>query len=294
MAFSWVFAGGKAQGLGVLDAARAAGFVPRRIAVPKGLGDDDRLRVEAWARAANVALIAPGALAPEHLRDVDLLLVCRFEILRAPVFTAPRWGTLNVHSALLPAYRGVHPVSWALVDGAAETGVTVHGIDAGVDTGPIVAQRRVTIRDDHDLHSLTADIDAASAALVAELFVGMDAEQRIPAGMPQRGVSSYARRRTPEDGRVDWTRSARDVFNLTRALPAPLPPAFTDDQEGRRYEVRAARPVPVERPAPAGTVVANVGAETIVMCGQGAVAVLFGAARPAIGTTLGVARRRVA
>lgn len=275
MAFSWVFAGGKAQGLGILDAAAAEGFVPERIAVPKGLGDDDRLRLEAWARAHDIETVAPGKLRSEHVDDVDLLLVCRFELLKRPIFSAPRWATLNVHSALLPEYRGVHPISWALVDDAKETGVTVHHIDDGIDSGAVVAQRRVTIRDDHDLHSLTAEIDAISADVVVELFRHVEITGGVPSGTPQRGTGTYARRRTPEDGCIDWTKSARAVWSLVRALPPPLPSAFTYDAHGAKRCVHSARIVGTGFVGRPGTIVAIRGDEAVVCCGEGAVAVRF-------------------
>lgn len=287
MTFSWVFAGAKAQGLGILDAAQRSGFVPSRIAVPKGLPDDDRSRLEAWARAADAEIIAPGALTSEHVADVDLLLVCRFELLGAPVFEAPRWGTLNVHSSLLPAYRGVHPVSWALVDGAEVTGVTVHRVDAGIDTGAIVAQRSLAIHDDHDFHSLTADLDAVSAELVTEQLVRIDAVRRIPTGRPQVGAGSYARRRGPEDGRIDWSLTAQDVRNLTRALPAPLPAAFTFESSGRRVELRSARVVDVAPWATPGTVLSRGRRTIVVQCGEGAVELTVVGVPPRPGARLG-------
>lgn len=267
----FAFAGGKPQGLAILEALRADGHVPQRVFVPRGLPDADRAALERFG----APLEGPGPIDPDRLDGLDLLILCRFELIPEAVFTRPRLGAINVHSSLLPKYRGVHPVSWALVDGAERTGVTVHRIDAGVDTGAIVAQEAIAIRESHDLHSLTADLDRLSASAVRDVVRVVVATGRLPPARPQVGLPTPARRRRPEDGRIDWTGSARNVVNLVRALPPPLPPAFTFVREHRLEVKRCAVTVASLRGAP-GTVIDVRGDTAAVRCGDGAV-VLFGA-----------------
>lgn len=237
----WALAGGKPQAIACLEALAAAGFPPDFVMLPQGLPDTD---------LAEMATATTGLGVPLHdndkvrlaglVRELDLLLVCRFELLPAQVFGAPRIAALNIHSSLLPAYRGVHPVSWALVNGAEETGVTIHRIDAGIDTGPIVAQAAISISDQHDLWSLTQDLDRLGAQLAVSTFRGIAASGDLPKPIMSPYRRSYGRRRTAADGRIDWSKPARAVFNLVRALPAPLPPAYTITPGGVTTAVRRA------------------------------------------------------
>lgn len=267
---SFAFGGGKPQGLAILERLRAAQMLPAVVFAPGGLPDGDRIALERWTATNGVELAAPRTIGDriETLRSVDLLILCRFELVPEAVFTAPRLGTVNVHSSLLPRHRGIHPVSWALVEDAAETGVTVHRVDAGVDTGDVLAQRAIRIHDDHDLHSLTADLDALSATLILELMATANTGA-LPAARRQVGAPSRAPRRRPEDGRIDWSKRARDVFNLVRALPAPLPPAFAFAEDGARIEIRACAASTSRSDTPSGTVVERRGERTFrVRCGD--------------------------
>ncbi len=219
--FKWAFAGGKPQGIAVLAALVEAGFVPSVVSasVP------DELAV--------LKALCPSALVADSGQwdDLDLILTCRYELLKSAVFEKARWGAVNLHSSLLPAYRGVHPVSWALIAGETETGVTIHRIDSGVDTGNILAQKAIGIEAGDDLWSLTRRLDALSAEMAVSFFRGLDGG--LPEGVPQTGTSTYAPRRLPEDGAFSFKWPARKIRDLIRALPPPMPSAFADTEKGR-------------------------------------------------------------
>ena len=257
----------------MLDALAQRGFIPAFVAVPPEARADDRSAMESWAHAHRVELWVSKRLTEhlDRLEALDLLVVCRFALLPVKVFSRPRWGAINVHSSLLPRYRGVHPVSWALIEGASETGVTVHIIDAGIDTGSILRQASMPIDDRHDLHALQRDLDALSAVTIVELMQAIEDRGGLPAGRPQSGPSSYARRRRPEDGQIDWRTSARGVFNLVRALPSPLPPAFAVRQEdGARVDIVSCRLLDDVTHALPGTVEARAADDAVVIaCGDG-------------------------
>ncbi|MEQ8815143.1 MAG: formyltransferase family protein [Thalassobaculum sp.] len=257
----WVFAGGKPQGIRVLQHAIECGWPPDLIVWPPELPAADLAALRGLADSAEIPTASSSTLEEriEELARFDLLLTCRFGLLKPAVFEAPRLGAINVHSSLLPLYRGVHPVAWALVRGEQITGVTVHRIDANVDTGPILASIEVPVASDDDIWTLTAKLDAASAVAVAEVMEEAHRTGRLPPGRPQTGVSSRAPRRRPEDGRVDWSRSARGVYDLCRALRPPLPPPFAflgRDRTVRFLDFRP--PVASRQDAPAGTVVATI------------------------------------
>ncbi|TQV71874.1 methionyl-tRNA formyltransferase [Denitrobaculum tricleocarpae] len=274
MSLRWAFAGCKPQAIRVLTALEDRGFVPVFVASMPEAPESDRAELAGWCAARGVELLETSDLRDEtaRLQDLDLLLVCRFNLLSEEVFSAPRLGSLNIHSSLLPAYRGVHPVSWVLINGERETGVTLHRIDPGVDTGGILAARAISIADHHDLWSLTGDLDNLSAALAVEVFEYIEKHGTLPKEKQQQGESSYAPRRRPEDGRIDWSLSARSIFNFVRALPEPLPSAFAVGQEGREIRVKEARLSAVHRASDAlpGEVLAcSAGGWFEVACGAG-------------------------
>lgn len=260
----WAFAGCKPQAIRVLTALEDRGFVPVFVASMPEAPESDRAELAGWCAARGVELLETSDLREEtaRLQDLDLLLVCRFNLLPEEVFSAPRLGSLNIHSSLLPAYRGVHPVSWVLINGERETGVTLHRIDPGVDTGGILAARAVSIEDHHDLWSLTGDLDRLSGELTVEVFDYIGQHGVLPQEKQQQGESSYAPRRGPDDGRIDWSLPARSLFNLIRALPAPLPAALALRRDGGEISIGQARP-------PAGHRAPGALPGEVLSCGDG-------------------------
>jgi len=242
--FRWAFAGCKPQGVGILSALGQDGFVPDFCVVPQDLPESDDAEMRIVAAHLSVPVHQSHRLEGfgRKLAALDLLLVCRFALLPPAIFNAPGLGAVNVHSSLLPRYRGIHPVSWALINGETETGVTLHRIGEGADTGPILSQSPVAIDDSDDLWSLTAKLNAVSASSVLKLFNGIAATGDLPSARPQAGRPSMAPRRTPDDSRINWAGPAHTISNLVRALPVPLPAAFCFAGDGRRVEIRSARP----------------------------------------------------
>jgi methionyl-tRNA formyltransferase len=145
----------------------------------------------------------------------------------------------NMHGSLLPAYRGRAPTNWAVLHGEKETGATLHEMTAKPDAGAIVAQQAVPILPDDTAFEVFGKVTvAAELALyrvLPDLLAGT--APRIPNDLTQGG---YFGGRKPEDGRIDWTRSAQDVYNLHRAVAPPYPGAFTDVGP-RRYVIERAR-----------------------------------------------------
>lgn len=167
-----------------------------------------------------------------RLRDLapDLLIVNSYAmILRSDVLAIPRFGAVNVHGALLPAYRGANPTEWALINGERETGVTIHVMDDGIDTGPIIAQRKVPVRFADTWLDVRHRVMAAADDLLAEtlpaiLAGGVTLSPQAPA------AGRSWRRRRAEDGRFAWSQPAIDIYNLVRALVEPHPGASVDGE----------------------------------------------------------------
>ncbi|HEY1287224.1 MAG TPA: formyltransferase [Burkholderiales bacterium] len=141
---------------------------------------------------------------------------------------AARRGAFNMHGSLLPKYRGRAPVNWAVLMGESETGATLHEMVAKPDAGRIVDQERVAIGEDETAMEVFRKVTAAAETVLRRslprLATGNAAlkEQELARG-------SYFGARRPEDGRIDWSKSAREIHNLVRAVAPPYPGAFTDE-----------------------------------------------------------------
>ena len=151
------------------------------------------------------------------------------------IYELPRYGTLNVHDSLLPAYAGFSPLIWALINGEEEVGVTAHMMDAELDAGPIVLQCAVSVgpRDTAtDLFHKTVDlIDPVVTESLKLISSGRT--DWIP---QDRSKASFFHKRSIEDSRINWTWLAEDIDRLVRAQSDPYPNAFTF-HKGQRIRI---------------------------------------------------------
>jgi len=148
-------------------------------------------------------------------------------MLPVPLLKNARLGAFNLHGSLLPKYRGRAPLNWAVLKGERETGVTLHEMVEKPDAGRIVDQQAVPIGPDDTavevFHRMT---DAAEAVLRRSLASIVRGTVQFRPNDLERG--SYFGRRRPEDGRIDWTKSAQEIHDLVRAVAPPFPGAFCD------------------------------------------------------------------
>ena len=198
------------------------------------------------------------------------------EILSRAVLAALPQGFLNLHASLLPDYRGAAPVHWALIRGETETGVTVIRMAPRLDAGPILAARRVAIGARETMGELQDRLAREGAALMLEVVNGLSAGEDLP-GRPQPASGGfYARALTKDDGRLDWSATARDVCNRVRGL-TPWPGAYAAFQgRGRELSVTLLRTEPVPEvggQAEPGVVLAVEPRALLVQAGRGAVRV---------------------
>ena len=147
------------------------------------------------------------------------------QILPPNILELPRHGCLNVHTSLLPKYRGAAPIQWALLNGDTETGVTIMKMDAGLDTGDILNQRTTPIAATEDAQTLHDRLARLGAQLLIETVPDYVSGKITPRAQPSKGAS-YARKITKEDGRLDWSQPAQVLNNRIRAF-TPWPGAFT-------------------------------------------------------------------
>jgi methionyl-tRNA formyltransferase len=199
------------------------------------------------------------------------------EILRPSALSVLPQGFLNLHASLLPDYRGAAPVHWAVIRGETETGVTVIRMAPGLDSGPILAARRVPIGARETMGELQERLAREGAALMTDVVGRLAAGEKIP-GRPQPPSGGFsARALTKADGRLDWSATAREVCNRVRGL-TPWPGACTtfQDREGRALAVTLLRAEPApeaDQRAEPGTVLAVEQNSLLVQAGDGAVRV---------------------
>ncbi len=156
----------------------------------------------------------------------DLIVVVAYgHILPQTILDLPKFGCLNVHTSLLPKYRGAAPIQWAIASGETETGVTVMKMDAGLDTGPIVSQRRTPILPADDSATLHDRLAQLGAELLVETIPDYVAGKISPKPQPAEGAS-YAAKIKKEDGKIDWNEPAERILNRLRAF-TPWPGIFT-------------------------------------------------------------------
>ena len=189
--------------------------------------------VKQLALSQGIPVWQPGSLKrPENIEALaayraDLYIVAAFgQILPQAVLVFPRYGTLNIHASLLPKYRGVSPISEAILQGDTETGVTIMLIDAGVDTGPTLLQRTLPISEDDTTGSLTIKLAALGASALLEALPLWVLGKITPQPQDEQ-LASYTRMLHKEDGKIDWNRPAGVLARTVRAF-TPWPGAYTN------------------------------------------------------------------
>jgi len=197
-------------------------------------GRDLRLQappVKEIALASGLPVLQPErARSLEFIEELqrlrpDLIVVAAYgQILPPGVLDIPRFGCLNVHTSLLPKYRGAAPIQWALLNDEPETGVTIMKMDVGMDTGDILTQERTPIEAQDNAETLYHRLARLGAALLVRTIPDWVAGRIAP--QPQLpSEATHAPKIKKEDGHIDWTQSARAIWSRARAL-VPWPGAF--------------------------------------------------------------------
>ena len=165
--------------------------------------------------------------APTDVGSPDLIFSFYYRsMLPMSLLRAARLGAYNMHGSLLPKFRGRAPLNWAILKGETETGVTLHEMTEKPDAGRIVDQQAVPIGPDETAVEVFQKMTgAAEAVLKRSLPSLLNGQVRFKANDLSKG--SYYGRRRPEDGRIDWSKSAREIHDLVRAVAPPFPGAFS-------------------------------------------------------------------
>lgn len=157
------------------------------------------------------------------------IVVAYGKILPKEILEIPKHGCINLHASLLPKYRGAAPIQWALINGEKITGVTTMIIDEGLDTGPILLQKEISINDEDNAETLSEKLSVVGAELIIETIDKM--RKGIITPEPQTGEITYAPQLKKDDGKINWNNSAKKIFNLVRGTyPWPCAYSFLKDE----------------------------------------------------------------
>jgi methionyl-tRNA formyltransferase len=218
------------------------------VAQPERIKNNQELRAQLEAiRPAAIVVVAYGRILPQWMLDL------------------PPLGNINLHASLLPKYRGAAPIQWAIAMGETTTGVTTMRLDAGLDTGELLLAREVPIDPEDTAETLAPKLAEAGAPLMLETLRGLAAGTITP--QPQdHARASLAPLLTKEDGRIDFRRTATEIWNRLRGF-TPWPGAYTSFR-GRTLNIWRARPGPAHPDVLAPGQVHAHGEHLCLGCGQ--------------------------
>jgi methionyl-tRNA formyltransferase len=230
---------------------------------PKGRGMEMAVSpVKQSATALHLPIAQPETLKNnadfrdqlEALKPDAIVVVGYGRIIPQWMIDLPRLGNINLHSSLLPKYRGAAPVQWAIACGETITGITTMRIDAGLDTGDILRQREVAIAPDDTAETLSPQLAAIGADLMVETLLGLR-EGTIQQRPQDHAQSTRAPILRKEDGRVDFQHTATEILNRLRGFQ-PWPGAFTSFR-GKQLLICGARIVEYAPTLAPGSLVAE-------------------------------------
>ena len=229
----------------VKAAAEELGLTVRQPATLRDAGELDALR----------------ALEPE------LMVVAAYgKILSPELLAIPPMGAINVHSSLLPRYRGAAPINWAILNGDKETGVTIQHMAQELDAGDIITVRRTEIGPEEDAQELYGRLAELGAEALSEAVFALERGTASRTPQPKEGEGGYAAMLTKEMSPIDWTRSAQAIHDQIRGL---IPwPCATAQVAGSRLKIFRSR-VGGETSAAPGTILSADKAGIQVACGDG-------------------------
>ncbi len=231
--------------------------------------------VKVYATEQGVPVYHPATLKSEEFAALlceinpELIVVVAFgKILPKNVLDYPKYGCINVHGSLLPAYRGAAPMQRAIMDGCTTTGITTMYMDVGLDTGDMLLKDEVEIGEDDNFEDIHDRLGAVGAGTLLRTIAALK-EGTLVAQKQDASLATYAAKIEKEDCLLDFSLPAKVLHDRIRGL-SPIPLAFTHTPDGKLLKVLASRKSSVVCPADAtvGTVLSLEGGVITVACGD--------------------------
>lgn len=214
-----------------------------------------------------VKIKTPESMEELKKYEADIYIVAAFgQILSGEILEMPRFGCVNIHASLLPKYRGAAPINQCILDGERETGVTIMQMDAGIDTGDILTQKKVIIEDKETAQSLFDKLAQAGAELIVETLPMIEKGEITPVRQDER-LASHVKMMDKSMGKIDWTQDAACIERLVRGLD-PWPSAYTFCL-GRSVKIWSSDALTAGHTEQPGTIVAVAKDSFDVACGKG-------------------------
>lgn len=190
--------------------------------------------VKKYALEKGLPLLQPEKMkAPEFIEQLrgfkaNLQVVVAFRMLPEVVWAMPKYGTFNVHAALLPQYRGAAPINWAIINGETKTGVTTFFLDHDIDTGRIIMQQPFTIPDDADVEYVYDGLMHLGAKICLQTIDRIIEADGMPVSIPQSETKELrsAPKIYKETCMIDWCQPSKRIYDFIRGL-SPYPGAWT-------------------------------------------------------------------
>ena len=223
MRFETIFIGNESPFLeGLSNISRLSGVVCEPI---QGISKKVFGSTYQFAKERKIEIISPSAFLKKP-RPADIIVISGFsKFIPGRVIKSTRVATVNVHQSLLPAYRGRHPLNWAIIKGENYTGVTLHHVNESFDAGNIILQKKVKISKKDTIMDLYWKTVEKGRNLLCAFF--KNAKKGEISGFRQNpDLATYFPPRKPRDGKIDWNESAENINNLVRALTYPYPGAY--------------------------------------------------------------------
>ena len=236
--------------------------------------------VKVYALEKNIPVYQPNTLRGEEFANLlaelspDLIVVVAYgKILPANVLEFPKYGCINVHGSLLPAYRGAAPMQRAIMEGKSETGITTMMMDVGLDTGDMLLVGKVSIEENDNFETIHDKLGECGAETLLKTLEALRAGTLIRQKQDD-SLATYAAKIEKADCLIDFTKTACEVHNQIRGL-SPIPLAFTYTPDGKMLKVCATEVAKREGVlAPCGTVLSLNGGKIEVACGCGSINIL--------------------
>ncbi|HLB43390.1 MAG TPA: methionyl-tRNA formyltransferase [Gammaproteobacteria bacterium] len=200
------------------------------------------------------------------LLNPDIFIVSGFQIIfKQPILSIPRLGVINLHGGYLPKYRGGSPLNWQIINDENKIGVSIIFMDKGIDTGDILAEEYFDLTDQDDIHSVHHKANIAFVRLVSQVLVKFE-NNKLNLKKQNQLEAQYWIQRSEQDSFIDWNEvSARQAFNLIRALKLPYPPVFTYINNRKVFLYEAVVPTEIIKGRP-GRVVYLQGKGPYIIC----------------------------
>jgi len=226
---------------------------------PKGRGlKPSPSPIKTWALSKGLKVLEPLKLKDSQVIETfksflpDLIVVCAYgKILPKELLEIPKFGCWNIHASLLPKYRGASPINWAILEGEKETGITIILMDEGLDTGPILLQKKIPILEEDNAITLAKKLSLLGKEAILEAIELHKKRILKPFPQPEEGIS-YAPILKKEDGFFTFEESARIIERKAKAF-LPWPAAFTY-YKNKLLKVFSAKAIPIEHKEKPGTI----------------------------------------